>query len=107
MIDEERIQLLIDKQDIYELMCRYTRGVDRFDKELVQSCFWYDATTVFPLSADSAFKGKYSDFLEIDVETWKPYTAHNITFVIILPKLTGTSVSRDVPILVLLENTRR
>jgi len=75
MIDEERIQLLIDKQDIYELTCRYTRGVDRFDKELVQSCFWSDATTVFPLSADSAFKGKYSDYLEIDVETWKPYTA--------------------------------
>jgi hypothetical protein len=75
MIAEERLQILIDKQDIYELICRYTRGVDRFDKELVQSCFWSDATTVFPLSADSAFNGRYSDYLEIDVETWKPYTA--------------------------------
>jgi hypothetical protein len=24
MIDEERLQILIDKQDIYELICRYT-----------------------------------------------------------------------------------
>ena len=75
MIDEQRLQILLDKQDIYELLCRYTRGVDRFDKELVHSCFWPDATTVFPLSADSAFSGQYSDYVEIDVESWKPYTA--------------------------------
>ena len=75
MIDERRLQLLIDKQDIYELICQYARGVDRFDKELVQSCFWPDATTVFPLSADAAFNGQYSDYLEIDVDSWKPYTA--------------------------------
>ena len=75
MIDEKRLQLLIDKQDIYELMCRYARGVDRFDKDLVQSCFWPDATAVFPRSADSVFKGSYSDYLKIDVESWKPYTA--------------------------------
>ena len=37
MVDEKRLQLLFDKQDIYELICRYARGVDRFDKELVQS----------------------------------------------------------------------
>ena len=40
MIDERRLQLLLDKQDIYELMCRYCRGVDRMDKELTLSCFW-------------------------------------------------------------------
>ena len=75
MIDENHLQLLIDKQDIYELMCRYTRGVDRFDKELVASCFWPEATAVFPLSADAVFNGPYSEYLDIDVETWKPYTA--------------------------------
>lgn len=75
MLDELRLQQLIDKQDIYEVMCRYARGVDRFDKDLVQSCFWPDATAVFPLSVDSVFDGPYSEYLEIDVETWKPYTA--------------------------------
>jgi SnoaL-like domain len=75
MIDGTRLQLLIDKQDIYELMCRYARGVDRFDKELVRSVFWPEATAVFPLSADAVFKGLYRDYLEIDVESWKPYTA--------------------------------
>ena len=75
MVDEKRLQLLLDKQDIYELMCRYTRGVDRFDGDLVQSCFWPEAIAVFPLSAHDVFKGKYSDYLKIDIESWKPYTA--------------------------------
>jgi hypothetical protein len=75
MIDEKRLQLLLDKQDIYELMCRYTRGVDRFDGDLVQSCFWPEATAIFPLSATSVFNGHYSDYLKIDIESWKPYTA--------------------------------
>jgi hypothetical protein len=75
MIDERRLQLLLDKQDIYELMCRYTRGVDRFDKDLVQSCFWPEATAIFPLSLDAVYDGPYSDYLDIDVESWKPYTS--------------------------------
>jgi hypothetical protein len=75
MIDEARLQLLIDKHDIYEVMCRYMRGVDRFDAELMRSCFWPDATAVFPLTIDSAFRGQYSDYARIDEETWKPYTA--------------------------------
>ncbi len=75
MIDEARLQLLLDKQDIYELMCRYARGVDRFDKELVRSCFWPDATAVFPLSLDAVFEGTYTDYLDIDEKTWEPFTA--------------------------------
>jgi len=30
---------------------------------------------VFPLSADSAFTGSYTDYLEIDAASWAPYTA--------------------------------
>jgi len=71
----DRIQAMLDKQDIYELMCRYARGVDRFDKELVRSCFWPEATAIFPLTADTVFDGRYADYLDIDAASWAPYTA--------------------------------
>ena len=107
MVDEKRLQLLFDKQDIYELICRYARCVYLFDKELVQSRFWADATIVFPLSADSVFKGQYSDYLEIDVKTWEPYTAQQHYLCNHLSEVDGDrGAGRDVPVLVLLENTR-
>jgi hypothetical protein len=75
MIDEARLQKLIDKQDIYEMMCRYARGVDRMDKELVLSCFWPEATAVYPSSMTSVFKGSFLEFLDSQWEAWKVYTA--------------------------------
>lgn len=75
MTDDLRVKVLLDKQEIYELLCRYTRGVDRMDKELVLSCFWPDATTVYPSSPTDVFKGKFSDFLELRWDSWKVYTA--------------------------------
>lgn len=75
MIDENRLQRLLDKDDLHDLMYRYARGVDRFDKELVRTCFWPDATAVFPLSRDAVFRGTYNDYLEIDAASWEPYTA--------------------------------
>ncbi len=38
-IDAERAQALLDKQAIYEVVARYARGIDRFDWDLVRSCF--------------------------------------------------------------------
>ena len=36
---EQRLQELLDKQEIAEVLCRYTRGVDRMDMDLVRSCY--------------------------------------------------------------------
>jgi hypothetical protein len=38
------MQLLIDKQDIFELSMRYMRGLDRLDLDLLKSVYWPDAT---------------------------------------------------------------
>jgi hypothetical protein len=46
VLDEKKLQTLLDKQEIYELLCRYCRGVDRMDKELTMSCFWPGAIDV-------------------------------------------------------------
>lgn len=43
MTTEERMQELFDRQDIYEIITRYCRGVDRGNVELIQSCYFDDA----------------------------------------------------------------
>ncbi len=42
-MDEKDLQLLLDKQACAELACRYSRGLDRLDAELLLSVFWEDA----------------------------------------------------------------
>jgi hypothetical protein len=39
----ERLQTLVDRQDILDCLQRYTRGVDRLDEELVASAYHDDA----------------------------------------------------------------
>ena len=74
MIDERRLQLLLDKQDIYELMCRYCRGVDRMDKELTLSCFWPGAIDVH-VGKNGVYHGTVEEFLDAEWESWKVFTA--------------------------------
>jgi hypothetical protein len=42
VIDKDLRQLL-DKQEIYEVLLRYTRGLDRLDSALLASCYHADA----------------------------------------------------------------
>lgn len=39
----DRLETLLDKQDIYELSCRYMRALDRLDEKLLVSVFFEDA----------------------------------------------------------------
>ena len=39
----DRIEELLAKQEIYELACKYMRGLDRLDKDLLLSLFCDDA----------------------------------------------------------------
>ena len=46
-MDAERLaklDALLDKQDIHECLTRFSRGMDRFDRETFLSAFWPDAT---------------------------------------------------------------
>jgi hypothetical protein len=42
-VDPSRLQALLDKQEIYEVLVRYCRGIDRVDEALVRSCYHPDA----------------------------------------------------------------
>lgn len=74
MPTEKQLQALFDKQEIYELMCRYCRGVDRLDKELTLSCFWPGAIDVH-VGKNGMYHGTVEEFLEAEWESWKVFTA--------------------------------
>jgi len=40
---DERLQELLDRQDIHDCLVRFSRGMDRFDREVYLSAFWDDA----------------------------------------------------------------
>ncbi|HEX7741561.1 MAG TPA: nuclear transport factor 2 family protein [Sphingobium sp.] len=40
---ERKLRELVDRQEIWSLLLRYARGIDRRDRELVRSCYWDDA----------------------------------------------------------------
>jgi hypothetical protein len=52
-----RLEILLDKQAITEVMHRYCRGLDRFDIELLRGVFWPDGQDFH-----GAFDGSASDF---------------------------------------------
>lgn len=40
---EQRLRVLLDRQEIYDRLMRYARGIDRNDGALVEDTFWPDA----------------------------------------------------------------
>lgn len=61
---DDRLQGLLDKQEIYEVLLRYTRGLDRLDEELLKSCYHPDAH-----HDHGMFKGLAVDFIAYAMET--------------------------------------
>lgn len=40
---ETKLRALVDRQDIWQVILKYARGIDRLDREMVRSCYWDDA----------------------------------------------------------------
>lgn len=40
---EARLRALLDRQDIWSVILKYARGIDRLDRDMVRSCYWDDA----------------------------------------------------------------
>lgn len=56
---EAKLQALIDRDDIWQMMLRYSRGIDRMDLELLRSCYHPDA-----IDDHGAFVGSRDAFIE-------------------------------------------
>lgn len=55
----EKLQRLIDRAEIYDAMCRYARGVDRGDSDLIRSAYHPDA-----YDEHGDYKGGIDGFIE-------------------------------------------
>ncbi len=56
---DPELQRLVDKQEIYEVLMRYCRAVDRLDKALLATVYSEDAW-----DSHGLFEGKATDFIE-------------------------------------------
>jgi ketosteroid isomerase-like protein len=55
---ERALRVLLDKQEIHEVLMRYSRGIDRCDAELLHGVYHPDAT-----DDHGMFTGKAADFI--------------------------------------------
>jgi ketosteroid isomerase-like protein len=70
---DPRIQLLLDKDAIRDVLARYTRGIDRFDVDLVRSVFHPDA-----IESHGPFQGLSHDWIDtFDPEEFRTVERHH------------------------------
>ncbi len=68
----QRIQAVIDKQEIFELSCTYMRGLDRLEKDLVLGVFHDDATTDYGF-----FQGPPGQFADFAMQALSDHLANH------------------------------
>ena len=75
--DNSKVQELLDKESIRELVNLYCRAADRHDNELMRSLYHEDAFD----DHGSFFKGKAMDFIDIlpDIQKSMGILHHNVT----------------------------
>jgi hypothetical protein len=56
---EDRLQSLLDREAIRDVLMRYSRGIDRCDRALLESVYWPEA-----VDDHGSFTGKALDFID-------------------------------------------
>ena len=67
----DRIEALLDKQEIYELSCQYMRGLDRTDEKLLVSVFFEDAWCDYGFT-----EGPPTEFARFAIEALQDHAAN-------------------------------
>ena len=72
---ERRIREQLDRDEIWRVMQRYGRGLDRLDTEMARSCYWDDA-----IEDHGSYVGRPDDFIEWANSTTRAFesTQHGI-----------------------------
>ncbi len=72
---ERKLRELVDRNEIWRVMQRYARGLDRLDNKLARSCYWNDA-----IDDHGSYVGHPDDFIAWADSTTLPYlsTQHGI-----------------------------
>ena len=87
----DAIEALIAKQEIYELSCRYMRGLDRLDAQLMRDQFWEDGWCEYGFYDSSP-----SEFIDFCMEALKEHVANQHMIGNVLVELDGDGNSQIV-----------
>src|SRR3954470_21034404 len=77
---EQKLQAIVDKDEIREVILRYCRAVDRCDRDLMKSCYWPDARDNHGFYSGNAHA--FADYV-IPVLEQARSTTHSISNVLI------------------------
>jgi len=86
-----RLQELLDKQDIYELICLYMRALDRLDEALLSSTFFEDAWCDYGFTKTSA-----TEFTRFCMDALKDHDANQHMIGNVLIDLAGDEAFGEV-----------
>jgi hypothetical protein len=87
----DRLEALLDKQEIYELSCKYMRGLDRLDEKLLLSVFFEDAWCDYGFT-----KGTAAEFMLFAVTALQEHAANQHMIGNVLIELEGDEAFGEV-----------
>ena len=87
----EGIEALLAKQEIYELSCRYMRGLDRHDARLMREQFWDDGWCEYGFYNSGA-----NEFIDFCMEALKQHVANQHMIGNVLVELDGDEAYGEV-----------
>ena len=76
MITDAEAEDLVARRDIYAVLTRHSRSLDRCDLDLMRSVYWPDGT-----DSHGAFDGNAADFAEFiirEIQEWFEVTMHGL-----------------------------
>ena len=88
---DQKLQDLLDKQAIYELCCRYMRGLDRLDEALLLSTFFEDGWCDYGFT-----KGTPAEFIAYALGALKDHAANQHMIGNVLIELDGDEAYGEV-----------
>lgn len=75
-VTDEDIEDLIARRDIYDVLTRYSRALDRADVELMKTVYWPDG-----IDNHGVFNGNAAEFAEFivrEIQNWFEVTMHGL-----------------------------
>ena len=73
---DAELQDLIARRDIYAVLTRYSRALDRCDVELMKSVYWPDGTDSHGVYDGNA--AEFAEFIVREIQNWFEVTMHAI-----------------------------
>ncbi|NQZ95617.1 MAG: nuclear transport factor 2 family protein [Myxococcales bacterium] len=98
----DALQELLDKQAITEVIYRYSRGLDRMDKEMAYRVWHEDGTADY----DAIFEGTGHGFVDWVWEAHEPMDAHSHQMTNILIEVDGDGATSETYAIVTLRTKR-